>query len=72
MNEDLIIVIRLICFFILSALVGMVVYAALFLQSPDPGYGYRWKCDGPETVIRYAEDDGGSYMAGKACKRVER
>lgn len=47
-------------------------FTFVFPRSPDPGYGYKWSCEGDKVVVKYANDDEGSYLAGQLCERVKK
>ena len=54
---------------VLTASVSL--YLGIYLQEPDPGVGYSYRCDGPETVIQFAEA-GSPLVSGTLCTRVKR
>lgn len=41
-------------------------------DTPDPGYGYKWVCEGKGESAVFEISDGGRVVVGKSCERVEK
>lgn len=59
-------------FFLWTFVVVTFIGALVLTQpdTPDPGYGYKWVCDGDSAVFEIS--DGGRVVVGKSCERVEK